>query len=279
MWKLVLIAAGTIAAQAAPLFQDNFGVPGTHLDLAAWTTEMGPAAVLGRTQLADWVTPGSPGQFVVGNDGARLALRTFNPMGNAAIPLFYGTHAKTIRWFQPTRATTVVLTARLQLTSLQPGIVYGIYFYECPAERCAGQHDEIDIELVANRLQRWATPLKVELNRYAAEPLGGGHGAFVNLPPGFDPLAPHDWTIRWSFSRIDYLVDGTPLSSEATHIPQGPMQVNVIAWAPGPEWADAFSAALEPAAIAAMDQSFVALLTSVTVASSRRPPARRGRLH
>ena len=278
MRALVLIAAAAIASQAAPLFQDNFGVPGTHLNFAAWTTEMGAAAVLGRTQLADWVTPGGLGQFVVGNDGAHLALHTVNLMGNRESPLFYGTHAKTIQWFQPSRAAAVSFTARLRLTSLQPGIVYGIYLYGCPAQQCVTQHDEIDIELVTNHLQPGATPLMVQLNRYAVEPLGAGHGALVNLPPDFAPLAPHDWTIRWSLSRIDYLVDRTVLSTEVTHIPEGPMQVNVNAWAPGPDWADAFSTSLEPASAAAMDQSFVALLTSVSVTSSRAAPARGGRV-
>lgn len=277
MRELVLIAAAGIVSQAAPLFQDKFNVPGTHLDLTAWTTEIGPSSVLGRTQLVDWVTPGRAGQFVVDNDGAHLALHTFNPMASPSNPLLYGRHAKTIQWFQPARETTVVYTARLQLTSLQPGIVYGIYLYGCPAELCATEHDEIDIELVTNRLQPGTTPLMVQLNRYAAEPQGAGNGAFANLPPGFDPLAPHEWTIRWSFSKIDYLVDGALLFSAVTHVPRGPMQVNVNAWGPGPNWADAFSASLEPAASAATDQSFVALLNSVTVTSSRRAPAGGGR--
>jgi hypothetical protein len=49
--------------------------------------------------------------------------------------------------------TTVEFTARLQLTSVQPGIVYGIYFYRCDTD-CEQSHDEIDIELVTNLLQR-----------------------------------------------------------------------------------------------------------------------------
>ena len=76
--RVTLISGVAIAAQASVLFHDNFSVPGTQLNLADWTTEFGPSSFLGRTQLADWVTPGPGGVFVVGASGAELALNTFN---------------------------------------------------------------------------------------------------------------------------------------------------------------------------------------------------------
>jgi hypothetical protein len=56
---------------------------------------------------------------------------------------------------------------------LQQGIVFGVYFFGGPGH-CATNHDEIDIELVTNKLQ--GAPYQVQLNRYANEPLGAGHG-------------------------------------------------------------------------------------------------------
>ena len=209
--RILLIASAAAGAQAGVLFQDNFSVLGNQLDLNKWTTEIGPSSFLGRTQLADWVTPGGQGKFVVGANGAELTLNTFNPSGFS----LFGTHAKTLVSFQPTVNTVIEFTSRLKLTSLQPGLVYGMYLYGCPGN-CATQHDEIDIELLTNLLQ--GGPLKVQLNRYANEPLGAGNGGLVNLPAGFDPLAVHDWTIRWSFSQIDYLVDGTLLGSATNQI-------------------------------------------------------------
>ena len=254
-----------IAAQAGVVFQDTFAVPGSQLDLSKWITEIGPTSFLGRTQLADWVTPGPGGVFVVGASGAELALNTHNPSGDS----LFGTHAKTLTAFQPTASSTIALTTRMQLTSLHPGIVFATYFYGCSPGTCAASHDEIDIELVTNMLQPGT--LQVQLNRYANEPLGAGNGVVVDLPPGFDPLAVHDWTIRWSLTSIEFLVDGTLLYSTTTHVPQGPMHANVIAWGPGPEWPAAYSASLQSVASANLNQRFVASLTSVTVTDSSVP--------
>ncbi|MCC6341483.1 MAG: family 16 glycosylhydrolase [Bryobacterales bacterium] len=258
MMQFILVAAFAAAAQAGVVFQDTFSTPGTTPDKSKWTTETGVASYFGRTQLEPWTTGG--GRFVVGVDGAELALDTYNPTGFS----FYGTHGKTVNAFQPAANTAIRFTARLQLTSLEPGIVYGIYLYGCAPGLCATQHDEIDIELVTNALQPGGG-LKVQLNRYANEGLGAGHGGMVTLPAGFDPLAMHDWTIVWSLTRIDYLVDGTPLASVFDHIPQGPMQANENAWAPDAGWAAAYSASLQPVKSAAENRRFVALLREVTV--------------
>lgn len=262
---LVLLLGAALGAQTVARFQEFFATPGPRLAAAVWTTETGPASFLGRTQLADWISPGGVGRFVVDNGGARLSVSTFNPTGFS----LYGTHGRTLTPFQPGATTTVELTTRLQLTSLQPGLVYATYLYRCTTAGC-GRHDEIDIELVTNLLQPGG-PLRVQLNRYADEPLGPGHGVLADLPAGFDPLAAHDWTIRWSRRRIAYLVDGALLYSTDTHVPQGEMHANVIAWAPGPEWPVAYSAALQPVSSAGQDRSFPAHVRSVVVREINEP--------
>ena len=263
--RALLLATAAMTAQAATiLFQDNFGTIATHLDYAKWTTLTGPPSFLGRTQLADW-TPAGSGEFDVAADGAHLALDTFNPTGFS----LYGTHGESLPAFQPTANSPIEFDTTLQLTSLQQGLVYGMYFYGCPGP-CATQHDEIDIEIVTNTLQG-RSPLEVQLNWYANEPLGAGNGGLVNLPNGFDPLAVHTWKILWSLNRIDFYVDGTLLGSTTTHVAQGPMQVNEIAWGPAPDWAAAYSASLEPVGSAQQNQTFTALLTDVTVSTVPEP--------
>src|SRR5438105_8204022 len=183
-----LLLCGVLNAQVSTiLFQDNFSTPGNQLNLAAWTTEIGCSSFLGRTQLADWVTPGGVGQFVVAADGAHLALNTFNPTGPGAS--LYGTHGKTLMAFQPTANTAIVFNTRLRLTSLQRGVVYGTYLYRIPIPCNSTQtlHDEIDIELVTNLLQPGA-PLMVQLNRYKNQPIGAGNGVLVSLPATFTAL-------------------------------------------------------------------------------------------
>jgi hypothetical protein len=243
-----------IAVFAAGNFIDDFSVSGNQLDTSKWTTEFGPPSFLGRTQLRDWVNGSDVGPFVVMDGTAQLALDTFNPTGFS----LYGTHAKTLMSFQPTPTTDYVLTVRMRVGGQHGGIVYGMYFYGRGAGSCATNHDELDIEIVTNHLQ------SVQLNRYAAEPLGAGHGPIVNLPAGFDPLAFHEWTIRWGLSRVTYFVDGIELFSAADFIPQGAMQANIIAWAPGSDWADAYDASLQPT-MANGNQHFGALVDYVTV--------------
>ena len=243
------------------LFQDSFSVLGNQLSAASWSTETGPASFLGRTQLANWMNPGGAGTFVVGASGAELALNTFNPTGNS----LFGTHGKTTELFQPSATTSIVFTARVQVASVQPGIVYGVYLFGCPGN-CATQHDEIDIELVTNRLQPGA-PLMVQLNWYSNEPLGAGHGGLFPLPAGFDPMAVHDWTIRWSPARIDFSVDGTLLSSAFTAVPQGPMAASIIAWGPNTDWPEAYNSALKPVSSAPQNSRFVAYVKSIIVSA------------
>jgi len=40
--------------------------------------------------------------------------------------------------------TAIEFDTTLQLTSLQPGLVYGMYLYGCIPALCATNHDEID---------------------------------------------------------------------------------------------------------------------------------------
>jgi len=255
------------AKQGGTLFEDNFTAFGTRPDVR-WTTEVGCSSFVGRTQLRDWVTPTLGSQFVVGPGGAQLALNTFNPSGSS----LFGTHGKTKTSFRPDANTTIIFNTKLQLTSLQKALVYGMYFYAIPdpcVDFAHSQHDEIDIELVTNMLHPGG-PLRVQLNHYASELLGQGNGVVANLPYGFHPLAPHDWTIRWTLGSVEYLVDGVHLYRTTTHVPQGPMHVNEIAWAPSLDWMTAYDDSLQPASSAHNDQSFVALIRSVTVRSERQ---------
>jgi hypothetical protein len=256
-----------LSAQAAELFRDDFTAAGNQPDLAKWTTEFGAPSYLGRTQLRDWVSGPSPASFSVSAGQAHLNLDTFNPTGFS----LYGTHAKTLQSFLPTQASDIVLTARMQLTTLQPGLVFGIYFYGCTGGPCATLHDELDIELFTNYLQPGSTP-RVQLNRYAAEPLGAGHGPVVNLPAGFDALAAHEWTIRWGTGGVSYSLDGSTLFSATNFVPHGAMQANIIAWAPSAsDLVAAYSAALQPVNSAGANQTFGALVDWVTVQAVPEP--------
>jgi len=251
---------GTMRVGVGQNFSDEFSVAGDRLDRSVWTTEIGIGSFLGRTQLRDWVNESGVGRFVVANGNAQLALDTFNPTGLS----LYGTHAKTRMSFQPSPTTDVVLAVRMRVTTLQPGLVFGMYFYRCGAS-CSNDHDEADIEVVTNYFQPGVSPLKVQLNRYAAEPLGAGHGPIMNLPAGFDPLAYHEWKVRWGSSRLLYYVDNVELFSATTFVPQRPMHADMIVWSPASDWSAAYDASLQPTNNQSANQSFNALVDYFTV--------------
>jgi hypothetical protein len=262
--RLAAVSISALAVtQAAILFEDNFTTPGPKLNTAAWTTEIGAPSFLGRTQLADWVK--GSGGFLVGPNGAELNLQTYNPTGFS----LYGNHGKTIQTFQPAANTRIDLTVRLRVLSIQPGIVFGVYFYGCNPSPCPAVHDEIDIEILTNFFQPGQTA-RVNTNTYAAEPQGVGHPVEAALPPGFDIFAEHEWTIRWALDRIEYLVDGVTLYSRSAFVPQGPMQAAMIAWGPAADWPAAFDASLQPAAAAA-NQTNIAYVRSFRVTSVEIP--------
>jgi glycosyl hydrolase family 16 len=252
--------AGKLRVGVGENFSDDFSTAGDRLNRIVWTTEIGPGSFLGRTQLRDWINESGVGRFNVANGNAQLALDTFNPTGFS----LYGTHAKTRMSFQPSPTTDVVLAVRMRLATLQRGIVFGVYFYRCGAF-CSNDHDEADIEVVTNYLQPGVSPLKVQLNRYAAEPLGAGHGPIVNLSAGFDPLAYHEWKIRWGASRLTYYVDNVELFSTTTFVPQRPMHADMIAWGPASDWSAAYDASLQPTNNQNANQRFYALVDYFTV--------------
>lgn len=260
-----LVAVGAWPAPAMA-FVDDFSVTGNSPNPALWTTEIGPPSFLGRTQLRDWTSGNASAAFPVAGGFAQLALNTFNPSGFS----LYGTHAKTLESFTATPTTGIELAVRMQLTNVQPGQVIGMYFYGCSNGSCATRHDELDIEIVTNYLQPGVAP-RVQLNRYADEPLGAGHGPVVSLPGSFDALASHDWRVRWESNQVTYSVDGTVLFTATDFIPRGAMQANIIAWAPGIDWPDAYSAALQPVGSLGNDQRFVALVDSVSVTAVPEP--------
>ena len=147
----LILAAGLVTAQSTPpMLFDSFNVDGTTLDTTLWTTEMGPSSFLGRTQLRNWVNQSNTGPFVVTGGNAELALDTYNPTAGVPGDSFFGTHTKSLGTFVPTASMDYIVSARMRLTTLQRGLVFGLYFYGCDAGPCETTHDEIDIELVTN---------------------------------------------------------------------------------------------------------------------------------
>jgi hypothetical protein len=245
---MLALLAGPAQATTV-LFQDNF-TPAAHPDTAKWTTVIGPGSFPGRTQLANRVTQGA--SFPLTAAGAQLSPDTFNPTDNPTDFSTCGRNLESLNSFLPKVADIIEFSTTLQSGAVQPGVVYGIDLYGCP-NNCANVHDEIEIELVTNKMQG-QSPCQVQLNRYAADLLGA-----------------HTWKIRWLLTAIGYYVDHTLLRSAADHIAQGPMQAHEMDWAPASDWPAAFNAALQPVSTADQNQSYVAGIPNVTVTTTATP--------
>ena len=106
---------------------------------------------------------------------------------------------------------------------------------------------------------------------YGNEPPGAGH-------PEFDPISSsltdfHTYRVEWYPTLVRWFVDGQLVRQTYRSRPAGSMQLHLNVWAPGPEWAAAYSATLQPAATRG-GQCFHISSMSITPASRNCRPAR-----
>jgi beta-glucanase (GH16 family) len=78
-------------------------------------------------------------------------------------------------------------------------------------------------------------------------------------------------TIRWLPGHTEWLVNGALVRSTTAALADDPMPVRLNFWAPAASWADAYDAALMPAASAASNSSSYYDVDYVTVSSIPEP--------
>ena len=188
----------------------------------------------GRTQQRQQLPSASGGLL-------NLDLDTFNPPPGAP-NAFFGSEAISRQSFDHLGAG-LAFEVSARLRSATPGIVGGLFLYGTNPLN-ANLHDELDFELLGN--DALAGRNQVQTQIYGNEPLGAGH-------PEFDPVSGltsfHTYRIEWYPTIVRWFVDGQLVRESTDHVPQGSLQVHLNIWAPGQEWPDAFSAALQPAAL------------------------------
>jgi beta-glucanase (GH16 family) len=223
--------------------------------IPTWT---GPSdgTYVGRTQFR--CSQNSPLPEIA-NGNVRIRLETYNPTGFS----FYGTDLILIQRLMPNMSITFM--AKMLATT--GGLTGGLFLYDSGTN---GVHQEIDFEMLTN------IPGQVQTNVYVNEPLGTGH-------PILHPYASgtcndyHTYQIDWFTDHVSWFVDGVQVRTltAPAAIPTGPMQLHLNLWAPGPEWAAAYNAALQPVGQASANQSFYMLVDSVKIegqGSSAQPP-------
>ena len=245
---MVVLAA---AQTTTTIFSDNFDGFLMRSDLwhiPTWVSSS-DGTFVGRTQFRCSQNAGLP---AIINGEAKINLNTFNPTGD----LFYGTDLISNRTFL--LGDGLIFTIRVKFNSPVPrGIVGGIFLYDLVGS--GPKHDEIDFELVSNRLS------EVQTNIYDNEPLGAGH-------PVFHPIAGsvtdyHTYVIKWLPGEITWQVDGVTVRTSRTLVPERPMHFHLNIWAPDAGWMEAYDANLQWVSNPVMDQTYSMIVDYVKVDS------------
>ena len=242
------------AQTTTTIFSDNFDGPAMRGDLWHIPTWVSPTdgTFVGRTQFR--CTPASLPS--VSNGENMISLDTYNPTGNPPGSYFYGTDLITNRNFSIGKGLIFTIRARFK-SSTPRGIVGGIFLYDLTGS--GTNHDEIDFELVSNRLS------EVQTNIYDNEPLGAGHPAFHPITGSVTDY--HTYVIKWLPGEISWLVDGVTVRTTKTLVPDRPMHFHLNTWAPDAGWAEACDANLQWVSTPAMNQIYSMIVDYVKVDS------------
>jgi beta-glucanase (GH16 family) len=244
-----VIAANGPTSEIQTLFVDDFSAPLSPND---WDynhfSPVNNPSFYGRTQQRQNLPPVSDGQL-------HLELDTFNPTGFS----FYGSEAITRRTFAPTDRNGIAFEVSARIATPVAGIVGGIFEYNFNTE--TGLDNELDTELLGN--DAVAGRNRVQTNVYSDELLGAGHAQFV---PVIDVTQFHIYRMEWFLDRVRWFVDNNLVREDTAHIPQGALALHLNIWAPNAQFADAYSASLQPTSNPAANTSYFVDISSARVA-------------
>ncbi|MEM7627396.1 MAG: family 16 glycosylhydrolase [Planctomycetota bacterium] len=253
-------------ANSQVLLSDDFNGTG-NIDTATWRLPFGEEGTfLGQTQLK--LDPATQLPQQVGGS-AVLELDTFFPddPGNA----FFGHEFISRQNFARGGGLRVEYRARLDPTSLPAGVggvVNGLFLFGTPQD-VGGElvRDEIDVaELLTNEVVSGQN--RVFTNVFDDDPFTGAAAAGDSefTAPGLVDLTQfNDYAVEWTPSSVDYFVNGALVRSESTVVPDAPQTVRANLWAVDAGFAEAFDAALTPAATAGANQTIRAEIDSIEV--------------
>lgn len=258
--SVCVVVLASQAAQAQLLLRDDFDGTG-NVDTTVWRLPFGDSegTFVGRTQFRGDSATDIPQQGIAeatAEDNAvmEVNLDTFSPIdpGNQ----FLGTDVLTKRNFA--RAGGISYEARMRLKPTIPGGLVGAGFlYDVTRESPPGTpvRDEIDVELISNQTVGAATQdpfTNVWNDGSFASP---GNGAYVDIA-SFDLTEFHDYRVDWTPSSLQWFVDDNLVRTVTTGVPDDPMQLHFNLWAPDTDFADAYNAALQPAATAGANTTY-----------------------
>ncbi len=252
MILIIIIITVTVAkAQTTTIFFDDFN--GSKMNSLLWHiptwVSSSDGTYVGRTQFRCSQNASLPS---INNSQAVINVESYNPTGFS----FYGTDLISNKAFTPGKGLIITVHAKIKAPTAG-GIVGGIYLYDLTG---AGSiHDEIDFELITNKLN------EVQTNIYSDESLGGGHPDFASI---VDPITEyHTYVIEWLPNEVSWIVDEKVIRTNTDRVPTGPMHFNLNMWVPGIEWSAAYNASLQPTNVVSSNQIFSMIVDSVRIDS------------
>lgn len=256
-----LASAGTgPTGETGTLFFDDFSAP---LNPNIWDynhfSSANNPSFYGRTQQRQTLPS-------VSNGVLHLQLDTFNPtnLPPPAPPTFYGSEAITRQTFAPSNGAGIAFEVSARIVTPVAGIVGGLFGYNFNS--ATSLHNELDTELLGNDAA--AGHNRAETNVYNNEPSDAGHPQFV---PVIDLAQFHIYRMEWFPDRVRWLIDNYLVREDTVHIPQGALALHLNIWAPKNDFADAYSASLQPTSNVASKVSYFVDVDYVRVTHSTLP--------
>ena len=253
----------TPSAQGQVLLSEDFNGTG-NIDTSVFRVPFGgDGSFLGRTQLV--TDPAEIAQQV--NGAAVLELNTFfdgDPGG-----AFLGDEIITRRNFAVGGGLSVEYRARIDGSSIPAGVggvINGLFLFSTPRVDGSGTliRDEIDVaELLTNEVVSGQN--RVLTNVFSDEGFtSAGNGAFA-APNLVDLTQFNDYRVDWTPDSVDFFINGQLVRSETNAVPNEPQTVRANIHAFNDSFAEAFDAALQPAASAEAGQTIRAEIDSLQI--------------
>jgi beta-glucanase (GH16 family) len=264
---VTLIHSEPVRAQL--LLRDDFDGTG-NVNTTVWRLPFGTEGTfVGRTQFRGNPAVDMPQEGIaepLASDGkvTEIKLDTYSPIdpGNQ----FLGTDLLTKRNFARAGGLTFEARMRLKPTTVG-GLVDGFFLFDVTRENPPGTlvRDEIDFELLSNQATGGGATHDPFTNYWNDEPFSDpGDGQFVNVG-GLDLTQFQNYKVEWTPQHMKWYVNNQLVRTQTSNVPNDPMKLHFNLWAPDSTFADAFNAALQPAATPGANQTYSVQVDHVEV--------------
>ena len=260
-----VVFASVIALPGGAQVLINEQFSGSAVDTSVFTFS-GPGAesFFGRTQLN---SPGLPGPFdapTVAGGTLQLELNTYNPFAPGSF--FLAEEIRTIETFAPTANAGFTFETRArfvddELNPLSPGLIGGAFLFGLsPTFPDPFVRDEVDFELLSNFPQG-----EISTNIFNDQGFSSSGDFEVHSVPGLDLTQFNTYRIESTLEATSFFVNDQLVRRETDNIAVDPQDFRLNINAQGPEFSQAFSAQIQPTAVASENQAFIFEVDSLVI--------------